>query len=124
MHDCKLSYVVLKACMAKRGAQGFGFTKDWKAMVGLRIILGILEAGFFPGCAYLLSCWYPRYQLQKRNAAFYLIGSMASALSGILAYGLMQMKGLAGLGGWCWIFIVSLFPTSYQMVMIESNWTS
>lgn len=75
-------------------------------LVGLRVILGVLEAGFFPGCAYLLSCWYPRYQLQKRNAAFYLIGSMASALSGILAYGLMQLKGRAGLDGWRWIFIV------------------
>lgn len=75
-------------------------------MVGLRVILGVLEAGFFPGCAYLLSTWYPRYELQKRNAVFYLIGSMASAFAGILAYGLMQMAGLAGLNGWRWIFIV------------------
>ncbi|KAH8807841.1 retrograde regulation protein 2 [Xylogone sp. PMI_703] len=89
------------ACMI-----GFGFAPNWEVMVGLRIILGVLEAGFFPGCAYLLSCWYPRYQLQKRNAVFYLIGSMASALSGILAYGLMQMKGQAGLNGWRWIFIM------------------
>lgn len=89
------------ACMI-----GFGFAPHWEVMVGLRIILGVLEAGFFPGCAYLLSCWYPRYQLQKRNAVFYLIGSMASALSGILAYGLMQMKGLSGLNGWRWIFIM------------------
>ena len=61
-------------------------------MVGLRVILGVLEAGFFPGCAYLV---------------FYLIGSMASACSGILAYGIMQMNGLANLEGWRWIFIVS-----------------
>jgi hypothetical protein len=33
---------------------------------------------------------------------------MASALSGILAYGVMQMKGLGGLSGWRWIFVVSL----------------
>lgn len=75
-------------------------------MVGLRIILGVLEAGFFPGCAYLLSCWYTRYELQKRYAVFYLIGSLASAVSGILAYGLMQMNGLAHLSGWRWIFIM------------------
>lgn len=88
-------------------SQGFGFAKTWTTLVGLRVILGILEAGFFPGCAYLLSCWYPRYMLQKRNAVFYLIGSAASACSGILAYGLMQLKGRAGLDGWNWIFIVS-----------------
>jgi MFS family permease len=75
--------------------------------MGLRVILGILEAGFFPGCVYLLSTWYPRYELQKRNAAFYLIGSTASAFAGILAYGLMQMAGIGGLAGWRWIFIVS-----------------
>lgn len=75
-------------------------------MAGLRIILGVLEAGFFPGCAYLMSTWYTRFELQKRYSVFYLIGSGASAFAGILAYGLMQMKGLAGLNGWCWIFIV------------------
>jgi MFS family permease len=85
---------------------GFGFVKKWEDLVGLRVILGVLEAGFFPGCAYLLSCWYTRYELQKRNAVFYLIGSMASAFAGILAYGLMQMKGLGGLEGWRWIFIM------------------
>lgn len=82
-------------------------------MAVLRVILGILEAGFYPGCVYLLSTWYPRYDLQKRNAVFYLIGSMASAFAGILAYGLMQLNGRANLEGWSWIFIVSddkLFP--------------
>jgi MFS family permease len=87
--------------------QGFGFVHSWQVMAGLRVILGIFEAGFYPGCVYLLSTWYPRYELQKRNAGFYLIGSMASAFGGILAYGLMQLTGKAGLEGWRWIFIVS-----------------
>lgn len=81
-------------------------------MVGLRIILGVLEAGFFPGCVYLMSTWYSRFELQKRYSAFYLIGSGASAFAGILAYGLMQMNGLAGLEGWRWIFIVSASSTT------------
>lgn len=127
----------------------FGFVKDWSDLIGLRLVLGVFEAGFFPGkcyichvhidfllifprgCAYLLSCWYPRYDLQKRNAVFYLIGSMASAFSGILAYGFSQLKGhgsgpdwwgahygptkanptapsgyLPGIAGWRWIFIL------------------
>lgn len=76
----------------------FGFLHNWTQMIGLRLVLGIFEAGFFPGCVYLLSCWYPRYDLQKRNAVFYLIGSMSSAFSGILAYGFTQMNGLGNLG--------------------------
>ncbi|KAL4950412.1 major facilitator superfamily domain-containing protein [Aspergillus filifer] len=85
---------------------GFGFVPSWPAMAGLRVILGALEAGFYPGCVYLLSTWYTRYELQKRNAAFYLIGSTASGFGGILAYGLMQMDGLGGQNGWRWIFII------------------
>lgn len=81
-------------------------------MAGLRIILGALEAGLYPGSVYLLSTWYPRYELQKRNALFYLIGSVASGFGGILAYGLMQMDGLGGKSGWQWIFIVSTWMLS------------
>ncbi|KAK0963049.1 hypothetical protein LTR91_019176 [Friedmanniomyces endolithicus] len=109
----------------------FGFLTVWTQMMPLRVVLGIFEAGFFPGCAYLLSCWYPRYELQKRNAVFYLIGSMSSAFSGILAFGFSQLAGhgnlgsawgqhygpteakphapsgvLPGIAGWRWIFIL------------------
>ncbi|OGE51811.1 hypothetical protein PENARI_c012G08612 [Penicillium arizonense] len=84
----------------------FGFVPNWQTMAGLRIILGALEAGMYPGSVYLLSTWYPRYELQKRNATFYLIGSTASGFGGILAYGLMQMDGIAGKAGWEWIFII------------------
>jgi len=85
---------------------GFGFPKVWTSMIPLRMILGVLEAGFFPGCVYLISTWYSRYDLQKRYSVFYLIGCLASACSGILAFGLMQMSGVAGLLGWRWIFIM------------------
>jgi len=33
---------------------GMGFSKNWQTMTGLRVVLGILEAGFFPGCMYFL----------------------------------------------------------------------
>lgn len=35
---------------------GMGFTDTWETLAGLRVVLGILEAGFFPGCVYLLRC--------------------------------------------------------------------
>lgn len=85
----------------------------------MRLLLGILEAGYFPGCVYLLSTWYvfvlsrrtmtranihryTRYEVARKYSVFYLIGSMASALSGILAYGIMQMEGTSGIRGWRW----------------------
>ena len=81
---------------------GFGFANNWITLVALRLVLGLLEAGFFPGCVYLLSTWYTRYEVARRYSVFYLIGSLASALSGILAYGIMQMEGASGIRGWRW----------------------
>lgn len=44
--------------------------------------------------------------MQKRYSVFYIIGSLASACAGILAYGFMQMEGLQKLAAWRWIFIM------------------
>ncbi|KAI5371842.1 MFS general substrate transporter [Alternaria alternata] len=39
---------------------GFGFTNNWQSLIPLRLVLGLLESGYFPGCLYLLSCWYTK----------------------------------------------------------------
>jgi MFS family permease len=85
---------------------GMGFADSFHTLAALRVILGILEAGFFPSCVYLLSTWYTRFDIGKRYSCFYILGSLASACAGILAYGLMQLKGREGLNGWRWIFII------------------
>ncbi|KAL6364339.1 hypothetical protein LRP88_02259 [Fusarium phalaenopsidis] len=85
---------------------GFGCVQHRSHFVALRLVLGIFEAGFFPGCVYLISTWYSRFDMQKRYAVFYLMGTIASGLGGVLAYGLQQMDGLAGYRGWRWIFII------------------
>ncbi|KAF2464913.1 major facilitator superfamily protein [Lindgomyces ingoldianus] len=85
---------------------GFGFAQNWHTLVPLRLILGGLESGYFPGCLYLLSCWYTKFEVARRYSVFYLIGSLASALSGIMAYGLQQMEGVRSIRGWRWIFIM------------------
>ncbi|KAG5996316.1 hypothetical protein E4U54_002602, partial [Claviceps lovelessii] len=45
-------------------------------------------------------------EVGKRYSVFYIVGCVAAAFSGILAYGLMQLDGREGLSGWRWIFIV------------------
>lgn len=77
----------------------FGLPNSWGPLVAMRLILGLLEGGFFPGCVYLISTWYTRYELQKRYSVFYMIGCVAGACAGILAYGLMQMDGVANYAG-------------------------
>ncbi|KAH7378567.1 major facilitator superfamily domain-containing protein [Cadophora sp. MPI-SDFR-AT-0126] len=85
---------------------GMGFTRKWEQLAALRIILGMLEAGFFPSCIYLLSTWFTRYEMGKRYALFYAFGAVTGALAGIMAYGLVHMQGIAGMGGWRWLFII------------------
>ncbi|KAF5981803.1 hypothetical protein FBULB1_4599 [Fusarium bulbicola] len=85
---------------------GMGFVKKFPQLAALRAVLGFFEAGFFPSCVYLLSTWYTRYEVGKRYSVFYLLGCVASAFSGILAYGLMQLNGRENLTGWRWIFII------------------
>jgi hypothetical protein len=61
--------------------------------------------GFFPGCVFLISCWYTRYEVQKRLAAFYAINIFANAFGSILAYGIMQLNGKHGYLGWRWFIL-------------------
>jgi MFS family permease len=60
-------------------------------MLGIRVIIGALEAGFFPASVYLIATWYTRFEIQKRFAVFYLLGCVASATTGILSYGITFM---------------------------------
>ncbi|KAF1849622.1 MFS general substrate transporter [Cucurbitaria berberidis CBS 394.84] len=96
---------------------GMGFVTHWTQALGCRIILGVLEAGYYPGCVFLLSCWYVRFEVQKRFSAFYLLALLASGFSNILAWGLSEMKGIGGLNGWQWIFAIEGVITVFLGVM-------
>lgn len=52
---------------------GMGFVKDWHIMAGLRVLLGIFEAGYFPAAVYLLSTWYTRYEVSPLCVHAYTI---------------------------------------------------
>lgn len=85
---------------------GMGFANDWRAIVACRLLIGALEAGFLPGCMYLLSCWYTRYEVQKRMAFWYVINLFVSAFGNILAFAIVELEGTHGIQGWRWIFII------------------
>ncbi|VWC23690.1 major facilitator superfamily protein [Burkholderia lata] len=78
-----------------------------------RFLLGVFEAGFFPGILFYLGAWYPPKQRAKAFALFmtalYLAGLIAGPVSGaILSY----FDGAAGLSGWQWLFLVEGLPSS------------
>ncbi|KAF2109811.1 major facilitator superfamily domain-containing protein [Lophiotrema nucula] len=85
-----------------------GFVESWKTLLVCRAIFGAFEAGMAPGSIYLLSCWYTRYEVQKRRfAAWACIGVFGSGLSSLLVYGITTMGStVSGLRVWRWIFII------------------
>ncbi|KAF6816306.1 hypothetical protein CPLU01_13902 [Colletotrichum plurivorum] len=85
---------------------GMGFTKHWGTMALCRALLGALEAGFLPGCTYLITCWYTRFEVGKRLSGFWILSVLASGFSAIFAYVLTLLRGKGGLNGWSWIFII------------------
>lgn len=83
-----------------------GLVQRYEHLIVTRVLLGTAEAGFFPAATYLLTTWYSRWQLQTRMAVFYSAAALAGSFSGLLAFGIQHMDGVAGLGGWRWIFIL------------------
>ncbi|KAL4072332.1 MFS general substrate transporter [Scleroderma citrinum] len=75
-------------------------------LAAVRFCLGLAEGGFYPGLAYYLTMWYPKYKLQYRLALFLGMTTAAGAFSGLLAYGIGFMNNVGGLQGWSWIFII------------------
>lgn len=82
-----------------------GFAKSFAQLVAIRFLLGVAEAGFFPGVVFLLTMWYPRYKLMYRIALFTGAAGAAGAFSGLFAYGISFIN-TGHLEGWSWIFII------------------
>ncbi|NVO12498.1 MAG: MFS transporter [Rhodoplanes sp.] len=77
-----------------------------------RLLLGMSEAGFFPGVAFFLSTWFPK-QYRARIMAWFLLSIPLSSLLGSPVSGaLLHMDGIWGLSGWQWMFIIEGTPTA------------
>ncbi|RVD88953.1 uncharacterized protein DFL_003117 [Arthrobotrys flagrans] len=83
-----------------------GIVKNFAGLTVVRFWLGLFEAGFLPGAVLLVSNWYMPNETQTRIAILYTSAASGGAFSGLLAFGIAKMDGLAGLGGWRWIFIM------------------
>ena len=78
----------------------------------LRFILGVAEAGFFPGIAYFLSAWFPA-EYRARILSWFLVAiPLSSVLGGPLGGMLLGFDGIWGLAGWKWLFIIEGIPAT------------
>lgn len=88
-----------------------GFAHNFGGLVGLRWMLGMFEAGLYPGMAYHLSCWYKRSELGIRTALFTSATTLSGAFGGLLAAAISNMHGVGGKTAWSWIFILEGLAT-------------
>src|SRR5437762_6118471 len=72
----------------------------------LRFLLGVAEAGFFPGIVLYLTYWIPSSRRAGALAAFLTSTAVSGVIGNPLAGLLMKMNGLAGLHGWQWLFLL------------------
>ncbi|KQO59784.1 MFS transporter [Curtobacterium sp. Leaf261] len=89
----------------------FTWVQNYPQLVGLRFLLGIAEAGFFPGAILFLSTWVPARHRGKMLAFFYLAQPLTSVIGSPLAGWLMTHEGiLGGLEGWRFMFLCVSIP--------------
>ncbi|OJD34527.1 mfs transporter [Diplodia corticola] len=90
---------------------GQGLVSSFGGLVAMRVLVGLFEAGLFPGCVYMLGMYYKRYELQWRLSLFFSASILAGGFGGLLAYALAKMDGVGGYSGWRWIFIIEGLAT-------------
>ncbi len=77
----------------------------------LRMLLGVFEAGFFPGVILYLSYWFPGRYRARTTSAFWVGSVAAGAVSGPLFGSIMSgLDGAGGLQGWQWVFLLAGAP--------------
>ncbi|KAF2444153.1 putative pantothenate transporter liz1 [Karstenula rhodostoma CBS 690.94] len=82
--------------------------KSYRALLGLRFVVGLFEAGYWPALYYVLGSWYNKRELGKRNGILQSAVSIAPIFSGFLQAGIYNgLNGHAGLAGWRWLFIIN-----------------
>lgn len=86
---------VVSACMAA--------VHSFAGLLVARVLLGIIEAIFFPGAMFFLSMFYTRRQLAFRTAILYSGSQLGNAFGGLFAVAILELDGAHGLQGWRWV---------------------
>lgn len=94
------------------------FVRGPASFYTLRFLLGVAEAGFFPGIIYYLSHWYPAAQRARAVSWFMVAIPLTIVIGGPLAGFLLEMHGLLGLTGWQWLFLLEGLPAVILGVLV------
>ena len=84
----------------------------------LRFLLGVAEAGFFPGIILYLSYWFPAAGRAQVTAIFMAAAPLSTALGSPVSAALLEMHGFLGYAGWQWMFVLEALPALVLGVVV------
>ncbi|MGB7973396.1 MAG: MFS transporter [Roseiarcus sp.] len=107
-----LSWGVISGAMAliPQIAAWTGFSPE-HTFYGLRFLLGLAEAGFFPGIIFFLTLWFPASYRARIVSCFMAAIPLSSAIGSPVSAALLGLHGARGLAGWQWLFIIEALPS-------------
>jgi ACS family tartrate transporter-like MFS transporter len=76
----------------------------------MRFLLGVAEAGFFPGILFYLTQWFPASYRARTMSRWYIALPLSSVFMGAIAGSLLDLNGRFGLSGWQWLFLIEGLP--------------
>ena len=91
-------------------SMGMVFVRDAWSFYAARVILGIAEAGFFPGIVLYLTYWIPAADRARTGALFMMAAPVAIIVGAPISDRLLALNGRLGLHGWQWLFLVEGLP--------------
>ncbi len=92
-------------------ASAMMFVRGPASFYGLRLLLGAVEAGFFPGVILYFTYWFPATHRARAVARFMTAIPVAQIVGGPLSGWLLGFRGRAGLAGWQWVFLLEGLPS-------------
>ncbi len=89
----------------------------------LRFLLGVAEAGFFPGIIFYLTNWFPSVYRARAISILYIAVPVSNAVASVISGAILGMDGTLGLAGWQWIFIIEAIPAVLLAFVVLSLMT-
>lgn len=99
-------------------AVGMMFVRTPTQFYLMRFLLGAAEAGFFPGVLYYLTLWFPPAYSARAVSRFMFANPLSAVIQGFIAGPLLHLRGLGGLLGWQWLFLVEGTPAILLSIVI------
>ena len=114
----RLTFLRIMVLWGLTSAATMFVVEPWQ-FYGVRLLLGVFEAGFFPGVILYLTWWYPSHRRGRVTGLFLfgipITGMIGGPLSGAI---LTHMDGINGLAGWQWLFVLEGLPTALFGVLV------